>query len=172
MPMPTEFLEGMSEFLVAESPGRVLWLLGLVALTPAICEEVLFRGVLLAGTRSNLTPLRVVLLNGVVFGLFHVPSATVFRLLPSAILGILLAWVVLRTRSIWPGMLMHFINNGSIVILASSPWILERFSDPSHGPPFWLLVPALVSFLAGAALLEGSVAGENGKGRVSATLEA
>ena len=155
LPMPQEFLEGMSDFLVAETPGRVMWLLVLVALTPAICEEFLFRGVLLAGTRRHLTPIKVILLNGVIFGLFHVPSATVFRLLPSAILGMLLAWVVLRTRSIWPGMLMHFINNGSIVILASSPWIVERFSDPGQGPPLWLLLPALLALLAGGALLEG-----------------
>ncbi|MFH1762712.1 MAG: ABC transporter permease subunit/CPBP intramembrane protease [Gemmatimonadota bacterium] len=160
LPMPQEFLEGMSDFLVAETPGRVMWLLVLVALTPAICEESLFRGVLLAGTRRHLTPIKVILLNGVIFGLFHVPSATVFRLLPSAILGMLLAWVVLRTRSIWPGMLMHFINNGSIVILASSPWILERFSDPGQGPPLWLLFPALLSLLAGGALLEKGVGGE------------
>ena len=52
-------------------------------------------------------------------------------------------------------MLMHFINNGSIVILASSPWILERFADPNQGPPPWLLLPAAVSLLAGGFLLEG-----------------
>ena len=48
-PMPQEFLEGMSDFLTANSPSRILWLLFLVALTPAVCEEVLFRGVLLSG---------------------------------------------------------------------------------------------------------------------------
>ena len=152
--MPTDFLEGMSDFLTADSPLRVLWLLSLVALTPAICEEFLFRGVVLSGTRWQLSPLWVIALNGVLFGAFHVPSATVFRFLPSAILGMLLAWVVLRTRSIWPGVLMHFLNNGSIVILATSPWILDRFSDPNQGPPFWLLLPALLSLLAGGALLE------------------
>jgi sodium transport system permease protein len=154
LPMPQEFLEGMADFLQADSPVRVIWLLVLVALTPAVCEEVLFRGVFLAGTRLHMTPLRVVLLNGIVFGAFHVPSATVYRLLPSATLGMLLAWVVLRTRSIWPGILMHFVNNGSIVILASSPWILERFSDPDQGPPVWLLLPAAVSLVAGGILLE------------------
>lgn len=164
-PMPVEFLEGMSDFLSAQTLGRTVWLLFLVAFVPAICEETLFRGVLLGGTRGHLTSLKVVLLNGIVFGLFHVPSATVFRLLPSASLGILLAWVVLRTRSIWPGMLMHFLNNGSMVILATSPWILDRFSDPGQGPPFWLLIPALASLLAGAALLEGSVKEEAERGR-------
>lgn len=154
LPMPTEFLEGMSDFLTAESLPRVLWLLALVALTPAICEEVMFRGVLLGGTRRHLPPLQVILLNGFVFGAFHVPTATVFRFLPTAVLGMLLAWVVLRTRSIWTGMLMHFLNNGSIVVLSAFPWVVERFSDPSQGPPLWLALPAAVSLTAGAVLLE------------------
>ena len=76
----------------------------------------------------------------------------------------LLAWVVIRSRSIWTGVLMHFLNNGSIVLLTASPWILERFADPGQGPPIWLLIPALVSVLYGAYLLEsqgrGGVEGE------------
>ncbi|MGD2121179.1 MAG: type II CAAX endopeptidase family protein, partial [Gemmatimonadota bacterium] len=159
LPMPQEFLEGMADFLQAESLGEILWLLTLVAVTPAICEEVLFRGAFLSGIHRKMTPFRAIVLNGIVFGAFHVPSATVYRLLPSASLGMLLAWVVLRTRSIWPAMLMHFVNNGSIVVLASFPWIMERFSDPDRGPPIWLLLPALVSLLIGGFLLEG------GKGR-------
>jgi membrane protease YdiL (CAAX protease family) len=126
----------------------------LVALTPAICEEVMFRGVLLGGTRNRLPTLQVILVNGIVFGAFHVPAATVFRFLPSAALGMLLAWVVLRTRSIWPGMLMHFLNNGSIVVLSASPWILEQFSDPNQGPPLWLALPAVASLVLGGFLLE------------------
>ncbi len=154
LPMPWEFLEGMSDFLTAESLPRVLWLMVLVAVVPAICEEVMFRGVLLGGTRGRFPVIQVILLNGIVFGAFHVPAATVFRFLPSAVLGMLLAWVVLRTRSIWTGMLMHFLNNGSIVFLSTSPWILERFSGSDQGPPLWLALPAVVSLVAGGVLLE------------------
>ncbi len=154
LPLPQEFLEGMADFLQADSPGRILWLLVLVAVIPALCEEVLFRGVFLSGLRRQMTPLRAIVLNGIVFGAFHIPFATVYRLLPSAVLGMLLAWVVLRTRSIWPAILMHFINNGSIVVLASSPWILDRFSDPEQAPPIWLLLPAAVSMAVGGMLLE------------------
>ncbi len=154
LPMPQEFLEGMADFLVADTKTRVFWLLLLIAVAPAVCEETLFRGVFLSGIRHRLTPLKVVVLNGVVFGAFHIPSATVYRFLPSAALGMLLAWVVLRSRSLWPGILMHFLNNASIVILTSSPWILERFADPEKGPPLWLLFPAVISLGAGALLLE------------------
>jgi sodium transport system permease protein len=154
LPIPWEFLEEMSTFVQADSLPRLLWLLVLIALTPAICEEAVFRGVLLAGTRTRMAPWRVVLLNGLVFGAFHLSFYTAFRLLPTAWLGILLAWVVLRTRSIWLGALMHFVNNGSVVVMAASPWILERFSDPTEPPPLWLLVPAFVSLLAGLSLVE------------------
>jgi sodium transport system permease protein len=155
LPVPQEFLEGMTDFLTANSPSRILWLLLLVALTPAVCEEILFRGVLLSGLRGRVSFFTAVLVNGIIFGAFHVPGATVVRFLPSAILGMLLSWVVMRSRSIWTGMLMHFINNGSIVILSTTPWILERLSDPTQGPPPWLLIPAVVSLLAGGFLLEG-----------------
>ncbi len=152
--IPWEYLEGMSDFLISDSPARMLWLLLVLAATPAICEEFLFRGILLAGTRRHFSFHRVVLLNGIVFGAFHLFSGGVFRFLTTAWLGFLLAWVVLRTGSIWTGVLMHFINNGSVVVLAASPWMLERFSDPDQGPPWWLILFALASFAAGAFLLE------------------
>jgi sodium transport system permease protein len=153
--IPWEFLEGMSDFLITDSLPRVAWLLLVLALTPAICEEFVFRGILLAGTRGKITFPRVVLFNGMIFGAFHLFSGGVFRFLPTAWLGVLLAWVVFRTGSIWIGSLMHFINNGSIVVLAASPWILERFSDPEQGPPWWLVLGALLSLGLGAMLLEG-----------------
>ena len=103
---------------------------------------------------------RVILLNGLVFGAFHLSFYTAFRLLPTAWLGILLAWVVLRTRSIWTGVLMHLVNNGSIVILATTPWILERFSDPQQSPPWWLLLPAALSLVGGGVLLERGRGGD------------
>jgi sodium transport system permease protein len=154
LPVPWEFLEEMSGLVQADSPARMVWLLTLLALTPAICEEALFRGVLLAGTRDRMSPVRVILLNGLVFGAFHLSFYTAFRLLPTAWLGILLAWVVLRTRSIWASALMHFVNNGSVVVMASSPWIFERFSDPNQPPPLWILAPAALSLAVGLSLLE------------------
>jgi sodium transport system permease protein len=153
--IPWEYLEGMSDFLISDSLSRVLWLLLILAVTPALCEEFLFRGVLLAGTRRRFPFPRVVLLNGVVFGAFHLFSGGIFRFLPTAWLGVLLAWVVYRTGSIWMGSLMHFINNGSVVILAASPWMVERFADPDQAPPWWLLLVAVASLVSGAFILEG-----------------
>jgi sodium transport system permease protein len=152
LPVPWELLEGLEELVTADSPERLLWLLVLLGVTPAVCEELVFRGVLLGGTRS-LEPWRMIVLNGLVFGVFHLSFQTVIRFLPTAALGIVIAWAVWRTGSIWVGMAMHFLNNGTIVILASSPALREAFSDPEAPPPFWLVPLGAVVFAIGARLL-------------------
>jgi membrane protease YdiL (CAAX protease family) len=118
----------------------------LLALTPALCEEIVFRGVLLGSTRT-LEPWRMIALNGLVFGAFHLSFETVIRFLPTALLGALIAWAVWRSGSIWVGSLMHLLNNGMLVVLTSLPVVREVFSDPEAPPPLWL-VPIGVAALA------------------------
>jgi membrane protease YdiL (CAAX protease family) len=85
----------------------VLLLVFSMAITPAICEELIMRGVVLHGSRG-LSIWKASLLNGVLFGFFHMNfnqfSYTIF-------MGIILAYVVLITNSIFAGMLIHFLNN-------------------------------------------------------------
>lgn len=152
LPVPWELLEGLEDFVRADSAGRLLWLLLLIAVTPALCEEIVFRGVLLGGTRT-LKPHRMILLNGVVFGAFHLSFETVIRFLPTATLGMVIAFAVWRTGSIWVGALMHLLNNGAIVLLASSPALAVLFSDPEAPPPLWLLPLAAILFAAGVGIL-------------------
>lgn len=153
LPIPWEMLEGLEDLVTADTPGRLAWLLLLLAVTPAICEEIVFRGVLLGGTRT-LTPWRFVLLNGVVFGAFHLSFETAIRFLPTAWLGIVLAWTVWRTRSLWTGVLMHVVNNGAIVILASTPALRAVLADPEAPPPFWLAPLAVAALWAGWRLID------------------
>lgn len=136
--VPPDVVEAMQGMVTADSGVRLLWLLLVLAATPALCEEVVFRGVLLSSTRS-LEPWRAVLLNGVVFGAFHLSFQAPVRFLPTAWLGIVMAWAVLRTGSLATGILMHFLNNATIVLLASSPRQREFVADPQVPPPAWLL---------------------------------
>ena len=152
LPIPWELLEGLEELVTADTLGRLVWLILILAVTPAICEEVVFRGVLLGSTR-RLEPWRLVVLNGVVFGLFHLSFETVIRFLPTATLGIVIAWAVWRTGSIFVGALMHFVNNGAIVVLASTPSLREGFSDPEAPPPLWLVPIALAAVVGGLRVL-------------------
>jgi len=152
LPIPWELLEGLEELVTADTPRRLAWLLLVLAVTPAVCEELVFRGVLLGGTRT-LEPWRIAVLNGVVFGAFHLSFETVIRFLPTACLGIVITWAVWRTGSIWIGVLMHLLNNATIVSAASSRRLREALSDPEAPPPVWLIPLGVIAFTLGARLL-------------------
>jgi membrane protease YdiL (CAAX protease family) len=154
LPVPHETLQGLEQLVTADTPQRLAWLLFLLALTPAVCEEMVFRGVLLGGTRS-LETWRILLLNGVVFGAFHLSLGTVVRFLATAWLGIVITWTVLRTGSIWTGVLMHFLNNGAIVLLASVPALRQMIGGPEAPPPLWLIPAAALSLAVGLRVLSG-----------------
>jgi sodium transport system permease protein len=136
--IPVEYLQAMEQLVTAADLSRLLWLLLVVAVTPAICEELVFRGVLLQGL-SRTRMWRAVLVSALVFGAFHLSFETAIRFLPTAWLGLVLGWVVWHTRSLFTGMMMHLVNNSVVVILISTPALRDRFSDPSGQPP-WLLV--------------------------------
>lgn len=150
MEVPTELLEELQELVTADTAGRLLWLLLVLAVTPAICEEFLFRGFLLSSTERRFAPLPLFLLNGAVFGVFHLNA---FRILPTAFLGVLLALVVWRTRSIWTGVLMHMINNGLIVVLSSAPLMPVWEGSMEDRPPLVVLPVALLVMGLGLYML-------------------
>lgn len=88
-----------------------------IAIIPAICEELYFRGFLLTGY-MEFGYKKAVFISGLLFGLMHLNMATI----PSMIvLGMALAYTVYKTDSIFASMIIHFINNTiSILILSYS----------------------------------------------------
>ena len=78
------------------------------AVLPGVCEEMMHRGFIFASSgRLTRTWVRV-LYMGVVFGLFH---ADLYRFLPTALIGMTLTYIMIRTRNIALPMLCHFCNN-------------------------------------------------------------
>ena len=147
--VPDELLAGLQGLLTADGPGRLVWLLFLVAVTPAICEELLFRGVLLQSLSRELPMVRAVLISAVVFGMFHLSFQTAIRFFPTLWIGLLIGYVVWNTQSILAGMLMHVLNNAVAVLLVSF-----STADALGREPEWMLIPlGLVLLAAGVRLL-------------------
>lgn len=73
------------------------------------CEEVFFRSFVFQGLRNGATVGWAAFLSALIFGLAHADLAS-FPVL--AIIGLFLAVLRWRTRSIYPGMLLHILNNG------------------------------------------------------------
>jgi sodium transport system permease protein len=119
LPMSEDMVRQMTEMLLPENVSQIE-LFVLIAVSPAVCEEIAFRGCLLHAVQQpgdrNLPSWRTCLMVGLAFGAFHF---SVQRLLPTAVIGTLLTYVALRTQSIGPCMLLHFVNNALAVSLNS-----------------------------------------------------
>lgn len=95
--------------------NNVLIAVLLVGVLPAVCEEMLFRGMFQKGL-EKLGAACSILLSGIMFGLFHFDFQ---RLAAQTIIGILAAYVVYRTGSIFNGMILHFMNNTLLTLLSN-----------------------------------------------------
>jgi sodium transport system permease protein len=121
LPIPQEVVKQMQHLqLPADQPTWVLVVM--IALTPAICEELAFRGALLYSLSSggpaamNLRKrLKVSALVGLAFGCFHT-LPVLANGIPTGVLGAILAFLALETGSILPGMIAHFGNNAVAVL--------------------------------------------------------
>ena len=145
IPAPQQLLERFSADVIPA--GMPTWQLYVyLAVLPAICEEVAFRGMLLSGLRKRLRPAALVVVVGLIFGVFHI---SLFRIAPTALLGMILTGIAIMTGSIFPGMLMHAGNNAfgvwagsmleslqwphyaaGVTIFVLSLWIIFRTSKP------------------------------------------
>jgi sodium transport system permease protein len=123
-PVPQRVMEQFGkELMPKDVPHWQLFLF--IAVLPAICEEIAFRGTLLYGLRRKLKPAALTLTVGMIFGLFHV---ALFRILPTAFLGVILTTMALLTGSIFPGMVAHAANNALSLWLADSGFSLGDLS--------------------------------------------
>jgi membrane protease YdiL (CAAX protease family) len=84
------------------------WGVLLLTVLPGVCEEVLFRGTLMSLLLQRGRAASALLWQAVAFALTHV---YVFKLAPTFVLGLALGWLTLRTRSIWPAIMVHALHN-------------------------------------------------------------
>ncbi len=121
-----------------------------VAILPAICEEFLHRGVLLNGLKE-IGIKKAILISSLMFGLLHFNINQFFY---ATILGMLMALVSVVSKSIYPAMIIHFINNAISVYLSSAEsygWFGKNFYNYLNN--FLQSNNAFLTFLACFAFL-------------------
>jgi len=125
------------------------WPLGLMiatlALFPAVCEEVLFRGALLRGLATRFHAPVAIGLSALTFSAYHL---NLVQLIPTFTLGLVFGLIALRAGSSLPTMLAHFVNNSIALLIARGelPMLANR-----EGTGWFDRHPALT--LAGATAL-------------------
>ncbi|MDA0683779.1 MAG: CPBP family intramembrane metalloprotease [Bacteroidetes bacterium] len=92
----------------------LLFTISMLALTPAICEEILFRGFVQRQAERRLGAWGGILFSGIIFGFYHLRLT---QAIPLSLLGIFMAWLTWRTRSLWPAIIVHLLNNTFAAVL-------------------------------------------------------
>lgn len=86
-----------------------------LALFPAVCEELLVRGAVARGLRPRLGLVGAALVSAAYFALLH---GSVARALPVGVFGVVLAVIALRAESTAASTLTHCLNNAAVVVVA------------------------------------------------------
>ena len=137
---PTEELaEQMTRLFLDPNSNVPLFVAFLsIAIIPAFCEELVFRGVmmpLLAKMTHNIHA--SVWITALLFSLIHVQF---YGFLPRMIMGALLGYFVVWSGSLWTSILAHFVNNASAFFMFRYFGTLETPEDSLFG--HWLFYSA------------------------------
>lgn len=151
---------GKSEFvsdLVNQAPG--LWaILLLMAVAPAIIEELAYRGFILSGLEGMRNRWQAILITSVLFGLAHF---AIQQAIITFVIGMILGVIAIKTRSLIPCMIYHATHNSITVLLPRIdtstvdgspvlPWILYT-TDGSIWQ--YSILPGIVMTVFGVLLM-------------------
>lgn len=141
-----ESLSKLFESLKLELGTVPLWVkLVSLAVLPALCEELFFRGYLLSALLNRVSNKWAILASSLLFAVFHVivrDSLFIERFFPSFLMGLCLGYVNVLSRSVIPGIMLHMIHNGLLLTIASyqdsfSEWEIN-LANQKHLPMVWL----------------------------------
>ena len=149
----------------------------LMALLPAVSEELTFRGVLqrLIQTQTNEATKRggnrvhiAIWCSAILFSAIHMQF---YGFLPRMLMGALFGYALVWTGSMWIPILMHFTNNAMAVILyftaTRAGWEMEKVDAIGTNDTLWLGVVSLVLTIIGIYAFRRSTTMSNASSRIS-----
>jgi uncharacterized protein len=149
LPVLRELRGGQESLLAIHTPLELVLVVGTIAITPAICEEALFRGWLQTTLQRRLSLPLAIIVQGVLFALFHTNPLSVVAL---AFVGFFLGFVFQRSGTLFASMTAHCLYNGTILVLVN---VRPRALLTARGDfPFPLTAAAIAVFAASVLLIE------------------
>jgi membrane protease YdiL (CAAX protease family) len=133
-------------FVAADNFAMLLLNIFVVALVPAVAEELLFRGVLFQYTKLVFGNLWVaMILSALIFSGFH---GQFYGFLPRFALGLVLAYLFYASGSIWVPILAHFVNNAMAVVMTyyeKDLAIFKIFDESYNFEWYWSVLSILAT---------------------------
>jgi uncharacterized protein len=104
----------MMKLITVDNLGGLMLNLVMIAVIPAVGEELLFRGLIQRHLGESFKNVHLaIIVTAVIFSLVHMQ---IYSFLPRFFLGIVLGYLLFIGRSIWYPIMAHFINNALGVI--------------------------------------------------------
>jgi len=107
-----EMLEKLQEMILRAPVWQALVVL---AVMPAVCEELAFRGFILSGFRHLGHKWRAIFYAALFFGVSHL---ILQQSIIACVVGVLIGYLAVQSGSILPGVLFHFIHNALGLVAA------------------------------------------------------
>jgi uncharacterized protein len=118
-----------------------------IALLAPLLEELIFRGVILDGFLKRYDPWKAILWSSFFFAVAHFNP---WQFVSAFALGILIGWLYWKTRSLWPGIFVHFLNNAGAYIAAAflGPDQIDLGTEEMMGPAAYSFLLFFSLFIA------------------------
>ena len=143
----SQFENQVKQLAQFKSPVDYISALFVIAIMPALVEEVFFRGGLQKVLhRWLINPHVAILATSVIFSLIHF---SFYGFLPRIALGMMLGYIFYFTGNIWYAILGHFFNNGLMVTVLYVQYLNSKTIDPKVGEsaPWWAAIISMILVL-------------------------
>lgn len=134
--------------LPVDNAGWLVLSILLLAVLPAIFEELVFRGILLNGLRDGMGDMPALFMSAFLFAIMH---GSIQQLIYPFLLGVVLGWIAMRTGSTFASMLVHFLNNTIAVVI--NYFTVRNELDMTIGYNAWQWVLAVALVLVAAVII-------------------
>ena len=159
------------QFMSVTTVSGLLVNLLLMAVLPALSEEITFRGVLqrlLSPKHSTLNSHLSSWLTAIIFSAIHMQF---YGFVPRMLMGALFGYMLVWTGSLWVPMLMHFVNNGMAVLLyfmaSRAGWDMDKVDAIGAGNTLWLGIVSIVLTVVGIYMFRRSTTMRSASSRIS-----
>lgn len=149
-PLMKQFYDLIMEALEKMMTGPFWSSFLVTAIFAPIFEEWLCRGMVLRGLLSKMKPVWAIVISALFFAVIHMNP---WQALNAFLIGLVMGYIYYKTGSLWLTMLIHFVNNGTSVILSQvtsfeeSDYFFEMMDTTTYGILSLVAIVALVACL-------------------------
>jgi len=152
LPMPEWIRDFLSSLMKDQSLIISLFYIGLAA---AFSEELFFRGLILDGFAINYSKKKAIIISSLLFGLIHLNP---WQFVGAFIIGLVLAYICIETKSILLCIYMHFLNNAGATLMVRYNDVItikgyNTIEAHAEFQPLWFTLSGLFLLIIGMTVL-------------------